>query len=97
MRAQHAGQRKNPAVVHGYVELVTQIVAPAVPPHLGMLVGESSPIIPGMAYAPSPDEAGVQDHVNLPNIAPPEEHNDLLVYYPPQLFSSHQVGEAAED
>ncbi len=67
------------------------------PAHPGIRVGESSTVIPGMAYAPGLDEGGVEDHVNLPNIAPPEEHDDLLVYYPPQRFGSHQPGEAAED
>jgi hypothetical protein len=32
--------------------------------------------------------ARARDHVNLPNIAPPEEHDHLLVYYPPQLLGS---------
>jgi len=96
-RGQHARQRENTLVVHGYVELVAEVVAPAVPPHPGIRVGEPSPVIPGMAYAPGLDEAGVEDHVNLPNIAPPEKHDDLLVYYPPQPLGSHQVGEAAED
>ena len=79
------------------MEFVAEVVAPAVPAHPGIRVGESSPAVPGMAYAPGLDEGCVEDGVHLLDLAPPEEHDDLLVYYPPQPLGSDQLGEAAED
>ncbi len=79
------------------MELVPQIEAPAMPAHPGVRVGESSPVILGMAYAPRFDEGCVEDGVHLFDSVPPEEHDHLLVYDPAQTFGSHQLGEAAED
>ena len=67
------------------------------PPHPGIRVGEPSPVIPGMAYAPGFDEGGVEDGVYLVDSVPPEEHDYLIVYDLTQPFGSHQLGEAAED
>ena len=50
-----------------------------------------------MAYAPGLDEGCVKDHIHLLDPAPPEEHDHLLVYDPPQILGSNQLGEAAED
>jgi len=79
------------------VELVAQVEAPAVPAYPGVRVGEPCPVIHWVADAPGLDEGCVEDHIYLLNIAPPEEHDYLLVYYPTQPFGSHQLGEAAED
>jgi hypothetical protein len=94
-RCQHARQRKNPAVFDGDVELIAQVEAPTVPAHPGIRVGETSPVILWVAYAPRLDERGVEDRIHLLDPAPPQEHDRLLVYDPPQTFGSHQLGEAA--
>jgi len=79
------------------VELVVQVVAPAMPAHPGLQVGEPDPAIPGKADAPSLDEGCVEDDAHLLGQAPPEEHDDLLVYDSPKPLGFDQPGGAAED
>jgi len=58
------------------VESVAEVVAPAVPAHLGIRIGESDPVILWVAYAPSLNEGDVEDPGQLSDTSDPFHPHD---------------------
>jgi len=79
------------------VELVAQVLDPPIPPDPSIRVGESSPAVIGMAYAPRLDEGGVEDGIYSLDPTPPEEYDHFLIYDAAESLGSDPLGEADED